>query len=207
MKKLKKYYVVWVGYKPGIYQSWEECKKNIDGFQNAKYKSFKLYDEAVYAFNHPIEINKLQNNNNQKLLQSNEKPILNSISVDAACSSSSLQMEYQGVITSNHNILFKMGPFSKGTNNTGEFLAIVHALALCKKDNIKLPIYSDSLTAIAWVKKKKANTKLIKTDENAELFNLIERAENWLRENTYPNRILKWLTNIWGEIPADFGRK
>ena len=40
-----------------------------------------------------------------------------------------------------------------------------------------------------------------------DLFELIDRAENWLKTNHYSNKILKWDTPLWGEIPADFGRK
>jgi ribonuclease HI len=104
-------------------------------------------------------------------------------------------------------LVFKKGPFFDGTNNIGEFLAIVHALALLKKHNSEVPIFSDSKTAISWVKAKKSNTKLDPTGRNAELFELIKRAEDWLKDNTYKNKILKWETKWWGENPADFGRK
>ncbi len=198
--------MVWKGIKPGIYDNWNDCKKQVEGFENAQYKSYKTLEEAQLAYSKPFIWTKKQNSEDV-YLQNNDKPKLNSISVDAACSGSSLKMEYQGVNTATKKVIFKMGPFNDGTNNTGEFLAIVHALALCKKENIKIPIYSDSLTAISWIKKKKSNTKLKRTVQNEELFNLIERAENWLKENTYSNQILKWLTQVWGEIPADFGRK
>jgi ribonuclease HI len=89
----------------------------------------------------------------------------------------------------------------------GEFLAIVHALAHCKKHNITLPIYSDSRTAIAWVRNRLAKTTLERTAKNARVFELIQRAEDWLCTNTYVNHILKWETELWGENPADFGRK
>ncbi|KAA6314154.1 Ribonuclease H, partial [termite gut metagenome] len=46
-----------------------------------------------------------------------------------------------------------------------------------------------------------------RTPETEELFQIIERAEKWLRETTYTTQILKWNTEEWGEIPADFGRK
>ena len=98
------------------------------------------------------------------------------------------------------------GPM-KGTNNIGEFLAIVHGLALLKKKGFDMPIYSDSANAISWVRQKKCKTKLPRNEETEELFTVIERAEKWLRENTYTTRILKWETKVWGEIPADFGRK
>lgn len=206
MTTTKKYYVVWKGLKPGIYENWEECKKQVFGFEGAQYKSFKTFDEATIAFQKPYVWSKPKSNQ-EKFLQNKTQPILDSIAVDAAWSTSTLKMEYQGVHTGSKKLIFHMGPFEDGTNNTGEFLAIVHALALCKKENIKLPIYTDSITAISWVKKKKANSKLERTEKNEKLFDLIDRAEKWLKENTYSNQILKWLTQVWGEIPADFGRK
>ncbi len=116
-------------------------------------------------------------------------------------------MEYQGFELNSRKLLFKKGPFQDGTNNIGEFLAIVHALALLKKHNSLLPIYSDSKTAISWVRNKKSNTKLLPTGRNSELFELLIRAEIWLKDNNFSNKVLKWETKMWGENPADFGRK
>lgn len=206
MKATKKYYVVWKGITPGIYDNWDECKKQIFAFEGAQYKSFKTKDEAMLAYSKPYVWSKPKSEQDL-FLQNKTKPILESIAVDAAWSTSTLKMEYQGVHTASKKLIFHMGPFEEGTNNIGEFLAIVHALALCKKENIKLPIYTDSITAISWIKKKKANSKLERTENNEKLFDLIDRAENWLKANTYSNQILKWLTQVWGEIPADFGRK
>jgi ribonuclease HI len=112
-----------------------------------------------------------------------------------------------GVYTKNGRRIFYAGPFPDGTNNVGEFLAIVHALALLKSKKKTLPIYSDSETAIVWVRNKHANTKLKPTNANAQLFELIQRAEKWLKTNTWNIPVLKWETEWWGEIPADFGRK
>ena len=130
----------------------------------------------------------------------------NSLAVDAACSGNPGPMEYRGVHIASRQEVFHFGP-TKGTNNIGEFLAIVHGLALLKQKGFDMPIYSDSVNAISWVRQKKCKTKLPRTAETEELFKLIERAEKWLRENTYTTRILKWETKEWGEIPADFGRK
>ena len=130
----------------------------------------------------------------------------NSLAVDAACSGNPGPMEYRGVHIASRQEIFHFGPM-KGTNNIGEFLAIVHGLALLKNKGFDMPIYSDSANAISWVRQKKCKTKLPRTPETEELFLLIERAEKWLRENTYTTRILKWETKEWGEIPADFGRK
>ncbi|MCL4131982.1 UNVERIFIED_CONTAM: hypothetical protein GTU68_051428 [Idotea baltica] len=117
-------------------------------------------------------------------------------------------MEYRGVLTHNKQQIFIKGPFKKGTNNIGEFLALVHGIALLKSKNKEtIPIYSDSKIAMSWVRQKKCKTKLSFNNENNDLLELIKRAENWLKENTFKNPILKWETKAWGEIPADFGRK
>src|SRR5690606_37218494 len=117
-------------------------------------------------------------------------------------------MEYQGVDSESSKVIFHQGPYKNGTNNIGEFLAIVLALALLKKQmHPKLPIYTDSKTAIGWVKKKKCNTKLEELPDNKELSEMIKRAEDWINKNSWENPILKWETSSWGERPADFGRK
>ena len=206
-----KYYVVWEGAKPGIYESWDDCQRQIKGFPNAKYKSFPSKAAAEAAYNGKYEefagktvSLKIQLSG---LKENMPKPVIPSLSVDAACNTVKGDMEYQGVDTESGEEIFKQGPFFDGTNNIGEFLAIVHGLALLKKKNSNIPVYTDSMTAISWVRKKKANTKLEPTSRNAILFELIERAEKWLKSNTWSNPLLKWETQHWGEIPADFGRK
>jgi ribonuclease HI len=206
MKQEKKYYVVWKGRKTGIFTAWNECKEQIYEFEGAQYKSFKTQKEAEVAFHKPFTPEYISQPKQSKIAHGT-KPIKDSIAVDAAWSTASLKMEYQGVYVATGKLLFHQGPFENATNNIGEFLAIVHALAMCKKEKLTQSIYSDSKTAIAWIKKKKANTKLEHTPKNESLFEIIERAEKWLSENTYSNKILKWETQVWGEIPADFGRK
>ncbi|MGB0789138.1 MAG: ribonuclease H, partial [Marinirhabdus sp.] len=49
--------------------------------------------------------------------------------------------------------------------------------------------------------------RIYRKDKNKPLFELIARAEKWLRTNTYTTKVVKWETRAWGEIPADFGRK
>lgn len=129
------------------------------------------------------------------------------IAVDAACSGNPGPMEYRGVYLRTGQEIFHYGPVH-GTNNIGEFLALVHGLALLKQKGLHtMPIYSDSVNAQIWVKKKKCKTTLARTPETEQLHQLIARAEAWLRNNTYQNPIIKWPTEEWGEIPADFGRK
>jgi ribonuclease HI len=130
-----------------------------------------------------------------------------SLSVDASCLGNPGVMEYRGVYTATGEEVFRQGPFPEGTNNIGEFLALVHGLALLKKHGSPMPVYSDSVTARAWVRKKLCKTQLQRSESNRALFELVERAEFWLRQNAYSTPVLIWDTPRWGEIPADFGRK
>jgi ribonuclease HI len=208
----KKFYVVWRGRRTGVFTSWNVCKKQIDGFENAAYKSFVNLDEAEKASKGNYEDYKGKNTKTV-ILSSKEKekfgkPILESIAVDAACAGNPGKMEYRGVLTHNKKQIFIKGPFQKGTNNIGEFLALVHGIALLKsKNQHNIPIYSDSKIAMSWIRQKKCKTNLHFDASNNDLLELIKRAENWLKENTFKNPILKWETKAWGEIPADFGRK
>ena len=211
-KKKKKFYTVWKGHNTGVFESWDDCKAQIKDFERAQYKSFATFDAAKKALkgNYKDYIGKSKkfvSELTEAQLKKIGQPNYNSISVDAASSGNPGKMEYRGVDTKTKKQLFIQGPFEEGTNNIGEFLAIVHGLAFLKQKNSNRIIYTDSRTAISWVKKKKCNTKLEQTDKNSELFNLIERAVNWLKTNTYSTVIVKWETKAWGEIPADFGRK
>lgn len=210
MKK-QKFYVVWEGSTPGIYDTWTDCQLQIKGYNGAKYKSFDTLEEAQKAFSSSpyTYIGKAAASQKTKKAETGVLPaavIDNSLAVDAACSGNPGAMEYRGVHVASRQEIFHFGPVY-GTNNIGEFLAIVHGLALLKQKGFDMPIYSDSVNAIKWVQQKKCKTKLPREAKTEELFLLIERAEKWLRENTYSTRILKWETQQWGEIPADFGRK
>ena len=206
-----KFFVVWEGKEPGIYKSWDDCKRQIHGFEGAIYKGFTTENEAREAKVSPCW-DYIGKNANAKKPSAEEiarvgTPNFESISVDAACSGNPGLMEYRGVYTKTGEQIFHQGPFKDGTNNVGEFLALVHGLAFLKQKNSSLPVYTDSKTAMAWIKTKKAKTKLDKTENNTILFELIQRAEKWLADNEYTTRIMKWETEVWGEIPADFGRK
>jgi ribonuclease HI len=270
----KKYYVIWKGKKTGVFESWEEVKRLIQGVAGAKYKSFSSADEAQKAYLDPDSVQSKPKKKKPKyyviwdgdnsgiytdwsvaqkrlkgiprdrlktfgskvlaekaLKEGHEKyvgkdfrktqdlteeeiaaigdPIEMSLSVDAACNEMTGVMEYQGIWTfDTSNTLFRMGPYKGGTNNIGEFLALVHALALFQKEKDPkfhtIPIYSDSKIAMGWVKAGKCRTK---AKPGAEVQALIVRAEKWLAANGFKNPILKWETKVWGEIPADFGRK
>ncbi|MFS4415565.1 viroplasmin family protein [Maribacter sp. 2307ULW6-5] len=211
MAKKKKYYVVWKGHQEGIHTSWEQCKKAIAGYAGAQFKSFPDLASAKRALNGSYDEHK-GSSKGKGTLTAQElavigRPNYHSISVDAASSGNPGRMEYQGVDTKTGRKLFKQGPFEEGTNNIGEFLAIVHGLAFLKQHKSDRIIYTDSRTAMGWVRKKQCNTKLVETDKNRELFHLVRRAVDWLNKNSYTTPIVKWETKAWGEIPADFGRK
>ena len=209
-----KYYVVWEGRARGIFDSWEACKEQVDNFKGAKYKSFDSLEAATEAFrNIPDDfsgvLRKIGEHSRDKLEAPRLSPevIADSLAVDAACSGNPGHMEYRGVDTKSGIELFHVGPMMQGTNNIGEFLALVHGLAYLHQRGSAIPVYSDSRNAIGWVRQKKCKTKLTPNAVNAPIFDLITRAERWLQTHTYTNPIIKWETERWGEIPADFGRK
>lgn len=204
----QKYYVVWNGRKPGIFTSWADCEKQVKGFAAAQYKSFESLKEAEAAYRSNYEAFKGKPSSQGKWRTASTRPTLPSICVDAACSGSPGTLEYRGVFTESQEQIFHVGPFPEGTNNVGEFLAIVHALTWLEKHEEQLPIYSDSENAIAWVYTGQCRTRLKHTGRNAPLFAIIHSAENWLAENELSDdEVLKWDTEMWGENPADFGRK
>lgn len=267
---MAKYYVVWKGFAPGVYESWEEAEIQVSGYPDASYRAYSSMQAAVEAFregfdkeglirevkremermakegtvitfdenlkrddvNETKSIKERPASGNGRRLTSigvrdvkvtNEtmtappKPaaeaggapqwITESIAVDAACSGNPGPMEYRGVYVKTGQQLFKVGPLEGGTNNIGEFLAIVHGLAMQEKQGTHLPLYSDSVNAQKWVRMGICKTTLQENEQNAPIFDLIRRAESWLRTHSFRVPIYKWETKVWGEIPADFGRK
>ena len=226
--KKPKFYVVWSGRIPGVYTSWEECREQVEGFPGARYKAFASRDEAEYAAAdepeqhicpaRPAARSEAAASQTSTPAAPGVRPVhmpspevlakvgFQTLCVDAACSGNPGAMEYRGVFLAEGREIFHFGPVH-GTNNIGEFLAIVHALALLDKQGTKMPIYSDSATAISWVRRKQCRTQLARTPRTAQLYEMIARAEAWLKAHRVTNPILKWETDQWGEIPADFGRK
>ena len=209
-----------MGHTPGVYETWNACQAQIKGFQGAKYKSFGSLAEAESAYKQSWQ--KFYESSGSSGSKKNPfKPnpsdyvhekygteiVIDSIAVDAACSGNPGKMEYRGVQTVTGKEIFHSPIFPVGTNNIGEFLAIVHALALYHEKQPGLTIYTDSKIAQGWVKRGKAKTKLERNGKTAHLYQVIARAEKWLATHTFKNPIIKWETKEWGEIPADFGRK
>ena len=210
----KKFYVVWNGYATGVFDSWEECELQTKGYPGAKYKSFDSQEAAVEAYRgDPAEQIELL----ASIARHRPAPVnyeafpdirLDSLAVDAACSKNPGPIEYQGVWVRTGERIFHIGPIEGGTNNIGEYLALVHGLALLKaQGRPDTPIYTDSRTARAWVRNRRPKTTLQRTPQNAGLFDMIDSATAWLNANSVTNPILTWDTDTWGEIPADFGRK
>jgi ribonuclease HI len=209
----QKYYVVWAGKKPGIYTSWAECQLQVNQFVGAKFKAYETQKEAEAAYKagaskHWGQGQKPKAAAKQTLnVATSDKIDMDSISVDVGCSGNPGIVEYKGVETQSGEVIFSVGPISKGTNNMGEFLAIVHALAYLKKKGSSQTVYSDSRTALKWVSQKQAASTLVRDETTKEIWDLMDRALKWLQTNTYPNKVLKWETKEWGEIKADYGRK
>lgn len=210
----KKFYVVWKGAKPGVYTTWPDANAQVAGFPGARYKSFatRAAADSAYKKGYPTQrdlgnAEKARPKSSTKGSRITASIITPSLSVDAACSGNPGKMEYQGVSTQTGQRLFHQS-FPLGTNNIGEFLALVHGIAWCKTQDLPtMPIYTDSKIAMGWIQKKKCKTTLPRTGQTSNLWDLIDRGEQWLKSHSFSNPILKWETKKWGEIPADFGRK
>lgn len=210
----RKFYVVWQGLSPGIYDSWEECQAQVEGFRGAKYKAFSNIEDATAAFRGSYE-----DQASLLIALANRRPSIvnydafpeirtDAWAVDGACAGVPGPMEYRGVEVATGREIFHVGPIAGGTNNIAEYLALVHALALLEqKGDCATPIYSDSRTALSWLRNRRSKTTLQPTAENAYVFQLLERANRWVCAHSPANPVLKWQTELWGEIPADFGRK
>lgn len=216
-KQKAKFYVVWQGRESGIYDSWAACEAQVKGVA-AKYKGFATREEAEKALAEGYEkhisftprttsstVQPTTPLSLEDMLKYGVK--LPALAVDAACSGNPGKMEFRGVIADTSTQVFHRGPYVGGTNNIGEFLAIVLGLAYLKQKNLPWALYSDSKTAIAWVRQKQCKTKIEWTAKNQDLLLAVRAAEKWLHENTWTTPIYKWDTEHWGEIPADFGRK
>ena len=228
-----KFYVVWQGKVPGIYTNWADCQAQVSGFGAARYKAFTTRQEAEAAFAAGPEAyiapNRAKAGDGVKTTKpgtrgkANEPlnppdyrhdtvlPLppeveANAWAVDAACSGNPGKMEYRGIDLRTGAEVFHFGPIF-GTNNIGEFLAIVHALALLEQRGETLTLYSDSRNAQLWIRQRRCKTKLARNAKTEAVYTYIERAERWLQTHTFTNKIRKWKTDEWGEIPADFGRK
>jgi len=203
MKKKPRFYVVWIGRQTGIFDTWEDCREQVHEFVGAKYKAYSSREEATTALKSGYESSKKK----ASIVipgKNTTKPLLRSICVDAACSVEKQLMEYRGVFIPGGKVLFHRGPYEGASNNIGEFLAVVHAMAWMKEHKVNYPIYTDSNTALTWIKNKVVKTK-IQVSPKTQF--LLDKALQWLNQNTTQYSIIKWDTAAWGEIPADFGRK
>lgn len=223
-----KCYVVFKGFNPGVYTNWDDAREQVEGFPGAVYKSYNSSEAAAAAWRRGTlaeETEELKNilyhaSERGRIAEESasgnkgtEAPSLppevdkEAWAVDASCLGNPGRMEYRGVEVATGKEIFRVGPFEKATNNIGEFLAIVHAMALMTREGKFHNIYSDSRTGMAWVRNRQIKTQLTPTPANTKVFELMARALTWLRTHSFPARVLKWETEEWGEIPADFGRK
>lgn len=208
---MAKYYGVWIGRNPGVYESWDDCKAQVDKYPNAKFSKLNATtkEEALIEFNgnaKPSE--KLAHALSPGVPLKTSKPTNKILTVDGAANG--ISCEYQAVWTTGEKV-FASKVYQGGTNNIAEFLGLVSAIQYLHENNLPLVIYTDSVTAIAWVRNKSANTTARNTGKaTEELDELITKAEQYLithSEVVKEAQILKWETKQWGEIPADYGRK
>jgi ribonuclease HI len=165
----KKYYVVWTGRKPGIFTTWNECKRQVDGFTGAKFKSFPTLDEAESAFGGKISSTSTSRSSSTKTRSASkpkkikvpplseqqiaEMPFDIKIFTDGACEPNPGEAG-TGLAVYLNNELTELwyGLYQKvGTNNTAELHGLKQAFHLAKeklKAGLSVAIYCDSKYSI-----------------------------------------------------------
>ncbi|WP_429037279.1 viroplasmin family protein [Aeromonas media] len=213
------HYVVWVGRVPGVYSSWAETELQTKGFSGAKFKGFPSLAAAELAFAGdlgvsiagkphimPVGVGKAASH-------AGGRPGAPYLSVDAAYSSKTNLVEWRGVLVtqSGQKEVFRSSPYVGGSANVGEYLAIVDGIKwICEHmGDATLPIYSDSFNAQTWVARKAHNSNVPSCDA---IRGMLDEANAFLQAGGYDKvkrriPLRDWVTKLWGEIPADFGRK
>ena len=227
------HYVVWVGRKPGIYLSWAETERQTKGFSGAKFKGFPLLIQAQQAlqegpdgnapsasFSAPVSM-KMDSgaSSASDSVQASKKPSYGRprapyLAVDAAYSHKTKLVEWRGVLVTatGQKEVFRSKPYDGGSANVGEYLAIIEGIEWIGNNmqiGSYLPIYSDSLNAQSWVRRKAHASTVSACDAIKQM---LAKADSLLQAGLYglvkkSNPIFDWKTSQWGEIPADFGRK
>lgn len=198
----KKFYVVWQGRETGIFTDWNTCKKHIDKFAGARYKSFPTLAEAEAAFGHNTRsvksaaasatspVKKRSTAQTVKTYGADEIAAMNidtKIFTDGGCepnpgkAGSGVAVYRNGVVDELWYGLFN----PKGTNNTAELNALHQALIMAKGEIGKgksVAIFCDSKYAIQcitqwavnWQKKgwKKAGGEIKNLELIKEMFAL-----------------------------------
>ncbi|MBQ0720975.1 MAG: viroplasmin family protein [Gammaproteobacteria bacterium] len=163
-----KYYVVWEGRSTGIFTDWNTCKKQVDGFAGAKYKSFKTHKEAEAAFDgNPGYSRKKKENGKQKSPSKSTLPTLDGeqvykvsaaikIFTDGACNPNPGKAG-SGIAIYRNNIISDLwyGIYNPaGTNNTAELNALHQALMMSKlelESGNSVAVFCDSKYSIQCV--------------------------------------------------------
>lgn len=200
---MARYYVVWKGRRPGIYDSWEACKAQVDGFPNARFKAFPTLNIARRALELGPRAAELPT-----WFLAEPGPEVPSVAVDAAASQAHGPVLYRGVVLlpEGHTKLLFEGQLPEATVNAGEFVALVEALCRLHEQGCVLPVYTDSRVALTWYQKGGPPEKVRRAWSEA-LRRAVEDAAAWLAAHPGPWDVRFWDTPNWGENPADFGHK
>jgi len=212
---MAKYYAVFEGRKPGVYDTWEECNRQVNGYSGATFRSYRTKAEAekeldTYNSKKGAEKASTSVNNAEVAPATPTSRPTTGIFADGACSGNPGPMEYRVIRISESTkpeTIAKQS-FDQGTNNVAEFLALVEALKNTQDSHE--PVYTDSTNAITWVERGGCNTQS-SLSKDAQV--AVDNAVKWLKSLPQEQRanmearIKKWDTQAWGEIPADFGRK
>lgn len=203
MSRRRKVYVVWKGRRPGVYDSWDEARAQVEGFADARYKAYPSRAAAEAAFRRGLSAGQPP-----AWALVPHGPRTPALAVDAAAPGPQGPATYRGVALypdGRTQEVFRVGPLPGLTANAGEFLALVHALRWLTQQGLDWPVYTDSRIARGWLTQGRARTR--HRPQRGPGAQALRQAEAWLARHGIPRAVLPWDTRAWGEIPADFGHK
>ena len=192
MKTNKPYYVVWQGHRPGVYDTWTECKAQITGFDRPQYKKFSTRYQAFHAYQ--------KGSSYRENLRASDLPVFEkkSILINASTDTQRNLTSYYGLYLNSNRRMFS-NTISSADKRIGLFLAAVKALSILHKHRTLLPVYTESLEIISAVKDKRF-VALNPQAESAKVNLYVRVALAWLEKHP-PPPLLHWNAAYWGELP------
>ena len=189
----KKFYVVWSGRETGIFLDWATCKRSIDQFSGARYKSFPTQAEADKAFSSGVSVGRATESKKKTSTKSTNSEVafgVNDFDVviycDGGCdpnpgkAGSGSAVYKQGKLSSLWYGLFN----PNGTNNTAELNALHQSLLMAEQaaaKNMSVGVLCDSMYSIncisVWAYGWKAKGWKKKTGEIKNLELIVEMHE------------------------------
>ena len=184
----KKYYVVFIGRKPGIYNEWfgaNGAEIQINGFSGARYQGFATLSDAKQAFNQFRKTNHVQRQKKTSPITERQiqEPVPGRTKItmytDGGCIYNPGPGGYGVVLIKGKQKKEYSGSYRLTTNNRMELMACIIGLKKIKTAS-SVVLYSDSKYVVngitkGWAKRWQANNWMRNKTDRAENVDLWEQ--------------------------------